>query len=445
MHGPRQQLTGWTSRSALDATSLLTVFLVVRLAIPSELVVPGLRSAGSPALILSLGLLLMWVLGRLLRDREEASSPVLAAGWIFAGAYLLSLIPALLRPISTEELNAAAFGLVSIAGWLGTLSLAHDGPRDESRLAQLADRLVVIVAVIAALGLIQFVTGQTWVDRISIPGLTANSAVSSGYERGDYTRPSGTAIHPIEFGSVLSMIVPLAVVRGMGRLPVPGHAARGPLLRWAPAVLMSIAILLSSSRSAWVGLVIGVLVLVPVMNRAQRIGVVSGLFAGLVALFVLVPGMLGMIAGMFGNASDDSSIQSRLNAYVIAESFIARSPWWGRGLFTFLPRYQIFDNQYLLALVETGLIGLAALVGMVAVAALCGVAASRTKDPDMSALSLATTAGVVVGGAQLAFFDGFSFPMMAGIWFLLIGLVGACYRLVNRNILRPDVPLSAAL
>jgi hypothetical protein len=37
----------------------------------------------------------------------------------------------------------------------------------------------------------------------------------------------------------------------------------------------------------------------------------------------------------------------------------------------------------------------------------------------------------VVGGVGLAFFDGFGFPMMPTIWFLLLGLGGAYTRLAR--------------
>ena len=413
----------------MDATTLLTVYLVIRLALPSQLVVTGLRSMGSPAVLLSLALLAAWAAMRLHRTRSEPGSPVLLAAWLFACGYTASLVPALLRPISSEELNSALFGTLTVAGWLGVLSLAHDGPGDRVRLAVLVNRLVLLVSLVAFLGLIQFLTGQAWVDRLGIPGLTPNGTLHSAFARDRFTRPSGTAIHPIEFGALLSMVLPLSIVRGLGRLD-PGHAFRSRLARWTPCALIAVTIFLSSSRSAWIGMGLGIAALLPLMNRRERVGTGLLLVGSVSALFVGVPGMLGVVQGMFTDVGADPSIRSRVEGYAIAVGYIGRSPWWGRGLFTFLPRYQIFDNQYLLSLVETGFVGVGALAVLIVAAAAVGIAAARRRHP-LAPASVGLTVGVVVGAVALALFDGFSFPMMAGVWFLLLGLLGACSRLTR--------------
>ncbi|HSN12786.1 MAG TPA: hypothetical protein VLS51_11825, partial [Propionibacteriaceae bacterium] len=38
-------------------------------------------------------------------------------------------------------------------------------------------------------------------------------------------------------------------------------------------------------------------------------------------------------------------------------------------------------------------------------------------------------ASCVVGGVGLAFFDGFGFPMMPAVWFVVLGMCGAYTRL----------------
>lgn len=422
----------WSTSFGVDTTTLLTIYLVLRLGVPSQLVVTGLRSVGSPAMLFGLALLVLWAALRVNRSQGEQSSPVLFAAWAFVLAYCASLVAALLRPISSEELNSAAFGVLTIAGWFGVLALAHDGHDSRDRLQILLNRIVVLGSLLAILGLIQFLTGQAWVDKLEIPGLTRNGTVYGVFVRDQFTRPSGTAIHPIEFGAVLSMVLPLAIVRGLGRLD-PGHREERELLgRWAPAALIAVTILLSSSRSAWIGMALGIALLLPIMSPRQRVNTGVIMTGSLVGLFVLVPGMLGGAAGLFGGVSSDPSIQSRVDAYAIAEGYISRSPWWGRGLFTFLPRYQIFDNQYLLSLVETGIVGTCALAVLILVVALTGMAAARMDDP-LSAAAVSLTAGCVIGAVELSTFDGFSFPMMAGVWFLMLGLVGSCYRM-SRNL-----------
>ena len=413
----------------MDTTTLLTVFLVLRLAIPSQLSVPGLRSVGSPALLFSLALLVLWAALRAHRSRSEPSSPVMLAAVVFALAYTASLVAAVLRPISSEELNSSFFGVLTILGWFGVLALSHDGLGGRERLQVLLNRVVIFGALLAALGLVQFLTGEAWVDRIEIPGLTRNGTISGAFVRDRFTRPSGTAIHPIEFGAVLSMVLPIAVVRGLGKLD-PGHKARGLISSWAPAALIAMTVFLSSSRSAWIGMGLGLVCVLGIMSSRQR--VVTGVLmaVSLMVLFVVVPGMLGVVASMFTDVGNDPSILSRVGAYAMALGYVDRSPWLGRGLFTFLPRYQIFDNQYLLSVVETGIVGVGALIILAVVVAATGTVAALRNHP-LSAATVGVTAGCAVGTVELSMFDGFSFPMMSGVWFMLLGLVGACSRLTR--------------
>ena len=72
-------------------------------------------------------------------------------------------------------------------------------------------RLTYLGGAIASLGLLQFATGQPFTNYIQIPGLSINNELVSVLNRGGLVRPAGTAIHPIEFGAVLTMILPLAL------------------------------------------------------------------------------------------------------------------------------------------------------------------------------------------------------------------------------------------
>jgi len=183
-----------------------------------------------------------------------------------------------------------------------------------------------------------------------------------------------------------------------------------------------------------VGLAIGLALLWPALTGLQRLvgGVASAALGAVV--FVTVPGMVGTISGLFGGVvSVDSSIGSRVDSYAIAADYFSRAPIIGRGFGTFLPRYRIFDNQYLLGLVETGLLGLLAMV-LLWVVPVVGIArVIRRSDPgsQQRLLGAGLLASCVVGGVGLAFFDGFGFPMMPTIWFVVLGLGGAYTRLAR--------------
>lgn len=419
----------------VDGVSVLTAFLILTFALPSQLVLPGLGGIGAPAVVVALGCLAWWMWDRLHRSHKQTSSPLVAAALLFAAAITASYAAAAARAISPEEYSVASLGVAGAAGWFGVLLVAHDASSDPERMQVLLDRLVLGGVLLAALGLIQFATGRAWVDLISIPGLHEIHNLAVAQVREGFTRPAGTAVHPIEYGAVLCMLMPLAFARGMAGLV---KARRGELWftrgvrRWGPVVLMTIAIVLSGSRSALLGLLVGVVLLLPTWTAVQRLGaVVGGLAVGL-GVFLLVPGMTGSVVGLFTGISDDPGVASRVDSYAIAWDYIQRAPFVGRGPATFLPRYRIFDNQYLLSLVEIGVLGLAALISVVVVAMWCAsVARRRTTDHVTREIAGATRAAAGVGAVSLALFDGFSFPMMPAIWFLILGMCGATYRLAG--------------
>jgi O-antigen ligase len=181
-----------------------------------------------------------------------------------------------------------------------------------------------------------------------------------------------------------------------------------------------------------VGLGIGVALLWPALTNLQRLlgGVAAAALGTLV--FVTVPGMVGTISGLFGGVvAGDSSIASRVDSFAIAADFFGRTPIIGRGFGTFLPRYRIFDNQYLVGLVETGVLGFIAMVllWVVPVVGIARVLRRSGQGSSQRLLGAGLLSSCVVGGVGLAFFDGFGFPMMPAVWFVLLGLGGAYVRL----------------
>jgi O-antigen ligase len=419
--------TGGRSGGA-DAVTLLSILVVVRLALPSQFVVGPIGGGGAPATLLGLMLLAYWLWHRLRRTAPEKGPAVNGVALFFVTVALASYVVALWRPILADELSLSGLSLLILASWLGGLLLASDGVTTWDRFRVLVNRLVVMGGVFAGFGLVQFVTKTAWVDKLSIPGLSINTPIYSVTQRDGFTRPFSTAIHPIEFGSVIAMLLPLTVVYGL-----LGAGRRRPRwLYWIPAALTVLAASLSSSRSTVLGVIIGAVLLWPALTRVQRI--VGGIAAVVLGafVFVFVPGMVGTIAGLFGGVtSGDASVASRVDSFAVAASYFVRTPILGRGFGTFLPRYRIFDNQYLLGLVETGALGFVALLllWVVPVIGIARVLRGTGLGSPERLLGGGLLAACVVGGVGLAFFDGFGFPMMPAIWFILLGLSAAYIRL----------------
>jgi O-antigen ligase len=415
----------WFERADVAMLSTLVVLLV---AIPSILIFGPLGAAGTPADVLGLLLLLIWAFRAIsLSEFAKSRSTVRVALLLFVASVLVSYVAATTRPIESLELNGADRAVLSALAWLGIAMFMIDGPKGFGDLETILRRLTIAGAAEAAVGIAQFVTHMPLVNYIQIPGLTANSSlVAMISSRGNQTRPPGTTIHPIEFGAVLTMILPLALYFALN----DQHRTR--MARWAPVFLISFAIPMSISRTAVISAAVALLFVVPTWPVAVRRRGYVAMVGMIGCVYVAVPGLLGTIRNLFTGISSDSSAASRTGSYELAGSLIARAPLFGRGYGTFLPEYRILDNQVLLTTVEAGFIGVVALFVVLVAPVVTGVKIRRaSSDPHIRQLAQSLAAGVAAAGCSFAFYDALAFPMATGILFMLIGAIGCLARLAR--------------
>jgi len=380
-------------------------------------------------MLFGLGSLLLWLLLFLGADRRTSSGPqpIRIALGIFLFCVGVSYILAMSRPITSDESSPADVAILALASWSGTLLLTHDGVYERRRLDTLIWRFAVCGGLIGALGLVQIATRNLWVDQLSIPGLY--SAPAYGLTtRGGFPRPAGTSIHPIEYGVLLAMLLPLAFHVGFH------HTHRHLLVRWLPASALVAIVPLTSSRSAYLGALIALVICMIGWPRVQRLRVLAIAASGIIAIMVIRPNFLNSVIGLFTGASEDPSIASRTDSFSLAFEFIARQPLFGRGLGTFLPKYRIFDNQYLLLLVTVGVVGTLAFiaVGITAVVTILRLR-KHLRDEGSRDLALGLCAALCAGFSCLFMFDAFAFPMTMGALFLILGIAGAFRRVVSTD------------
>lgn len=412
----------------VDAVGWLTAYVVLLLFIPSRFIVGPLGSAGAPSMLFGLGSLVLWALLLVgaMRQASSGPQPIRIALGTFLLCVGISYALAMAGPMSFDEVSPADVALLALASWSGTLLLTHDTIPSHSRLDTLLWRVAVCGALIALLGIVQVLTRQLWVDQLAIPGLTSAPGYSLA-ARGGFPRPAGTSTHPIEYGVILAMMLPIVLHVGFH------HAHRGGIVRWLPALPVVAIIPLTSSRSAYLGALIALLVCFIGWNARRRMQVLGVGVAGLLAMTVVTPNLLNSITRLFTGAAEDPSITSRTDGFSLAGQFIAQSPFFGRGLGTFLPKYRIFDNQYLLLLVTIGIVGTLAFVAVGITAAVVLARLRLTVRHEATRdLAMALVAAVCAGFACLFMFDAFAFPMTTGTLFLMLGIGGALWRLEQR-------------
>jgi O-antigen ligase len=414
-----------------DVVSLLTVYATLLFVLPSPLIFQPLGAAGTPANILAILLLWWWVHSRLVPGLcpPAGGQPVTAAVLLFAAAVFASYAAVAFRPVMGVELMAADRGILALFGMMGVSLLAAAGISARERLDVLLRRLVALGAFLSVVGLLQFFLAMDVAQYLRLPGLHANYALEQIDQRSTFRRVFGTAAHPIEFGVVLALLLPIAV-----------HCAlyAPPALRrrmWCAVAIIATSIPMSLSRSAFVALAVEAIVLVPtwapkVRWRALQ---VTAVFA--VLMRAAVPGLLGTVKSLFTNISTDPSTQGRTKDYAVFGGYFEQTPVLGRGFYTFVPDlFTTFDNQYLLCLVEIGIVGTVAL-GVLMGTAIFAAASTRRRATDEETRHLAQAFVAIFWGAAVAFgtFDALSFSMQTGLVFLLIGCAGALCRLVRRG------------
>jgi O-antigen ligase len=413
----------------VDAVTVLSVFVVMLTVVPARFVVGPLGAAGTPAGIMAV-LCLGWYLSSMITARTtpiRGPQPVRSVAVLFGCSILAAYAAAMGRALPGLEANGADRGLILMLGWIGVALLAADGIPSLDRLEAVRRRLVAGGGFIAVLGAVQFFTGFDLAGHLAFPGLTTSTSYTSVLQREEFNRPMATATHPIEFGVVLAMLLPLALHGAI-------HAEEGRRFRaWLPVGLIMVVLPMTVSRSAVLGMVVVGLVVLPVWPAMWRVWALLAVGLLSVALRAVVPGLIGTLTGLVSSIGSDSSTVTRTNDYAVIGEAVAERPWFGQGFGTYLPQtYRILDNQYLLTLVESGLFGLAALLAvLVSGWVLARRSRKASADPVTRHLAQCLAASMAVAMASFATFDAFSFPMAANLTFLCLGCTGALWRLTR--------------
>ncbi|GAA2849159.1 hypothetical protein Acy02nite_01000 [Actinoplanes cyaneus] len=439
--GPRDTVTtprhGRLYRSGqrlrtLGPDSLLAVYLVLLLVVPARLVVGSIGATGTVANLFLLGALLWYALSWLMRRVSPAPhtrAPRIAL-LFYVVAILLAYVAVGRRDADASEYSAADRALLQLVILLPVVLLTTSLTeyRQIERLLKLFVKLCTGVAVLA---MAEFVLKQSLTAWIVIPGLSSNAA-SQLIARGDFVRPTATASNTLELAATLVTALPFAIQQALY-----DTEGRKTWRKWAPVFLISLASVMTVSRTSVIGLLIVFLVLVVAwpLDRVGRALLV--MIPALGATRVLVPGLVGTLIGLFTamfNGGDDST-NSRTATSADVSAFMTGHTWFGRGPGTFLPElYRFTDNQYLLALLEIGVVGLTAIVVLYVTMIHCGGAGRRrSTDPARRETGQAFVAVGFVMLVVTATFDTLSFPIVAGSTFLMLGLSGAYLSVARRE------------
>ena len=231
------------------------------------------------------------------------------------------------------------------------------------------------------------------------------------------------------------LLVPIMVCFGLQRIIVRWRAARTTDLKGLAFVLVGLGtLLISQTRSLWLGLIVGVLVILLAGYRRMSPRIVLGI--GLMAVFG-ASALLYFVPSLLRLTDVDGNVNMRLEQTVILFNLFTQQPWlgWGFGsvvdLSLITPRPPSFYHEMDLIdlLRKVGLIG-ALLYGMAYVLMLRVAFQLYQIDPDAQEVTLFLMAfGVVF---SVGFFNPYVTASI-GIGALLLAFVPLAVRFKNQS------------
>jgi polysaccharide biosynthesis protein PslJ len=423
---------------ARNPLSLLVLYGVSIFVIPTRYGVSG----QSPVMLLGLVALGLWVFFRI-QDGPAPSrraNPIPLVLVILLGVRLLQYANASLHFRLDGRVGAADRQLLLVISFLGIAMFVSELARTQARRRVAVLVIVIGTMVMAGTALVEFATGLDMAELLRPPGFTDGALDVEGtllaIERLGVTRVYGTAHGAIEFAAILSAVVPLAAYLGW-RAQTRWERQLGKV-----AVLMIVVALpLSVSRTGVVGFALAGVLTLGALPPGKRARAMAAFASGFLVLLMFFPAVadatVGMVRDFVGAETDDIGIDRRTEDYDIVWDLVSERPLLGYGLANHDPteprlvdgervRSLFLDNQYLTELVWGGVAGLAAVVALPVVGL---VAARRVRrvatDPVDRALARALASTVIVLAVTWAFHDAFSTRSTTGLFFVVLGLIGA--------------------
>jgi hypothetical protein len=234
----------------------------------------------------------------------------------------------------------------------------------------------------------------------------------------------GPAEISLEAVAMLAMAFPIALVRLL-----QSKATRQRIVYGLAACILLGAMISTYRKSALLAPLSIVLVLIAFRRREMlRLAPLGGLMV--LAIPILAPNALGAIINQFQpNRLGVSTVSDRVSDYDAIRPDLLSHPALGRGYGSYEhTSYRILDNDLLMRLVETGLIGLSAYVVMLVAIVAIAAPIIRARRPEFAGPAL------IAAGAATAFlvlsvlFDIMSFPHTPYLLMVLLGLFAVAMR-----------------
>ncbi|WP_203973245.1 O-antigen ligase family protein [Planotetraspora silvatica] len=421
-------------RSRPDEQTLFSWLIVITFLIPQSLIIKPLGQVGQPVLLVAGLCMLFWVFGRcdLRLGLDLGRQPIRFVVLLYVLATLCAYIAGQVRGMSPLEASGADAAMLSLPCFCGILLFVVDGVRTVEGVIKIMKLLVAGAVTLVITAFLQYFSVADLYRTMRLPGLTFHDTEDvDALHRSGFYRVQGLAGHPIEYGVIVGMVLPIALHLAL-------HIDRPRKDRWWLATaLLAIGLPLAVSRSGVLTAIVSLTIYLVSVNIRWVLNMLPLAVGGLLALGAAFPGLLGSIRSLFfvSNLQSDPSIAGRTDDLPAVLATWAEHPFFGIGPGTYIPKlYRILDNEYLYTLATMGALGVLALLSIFVVGYLLARRVQRVAvDPKVRGMGQALAASIA-GAAVASFtFDAFGYKIMFVTTLTIVACTGALWRLAVRD------------
>jgi hypothetical protein len=360
-----------------------------------------------------------------LRRRLPALGPLGVALVLWVGVALVSVVVNLPSLVVADEFSLATKKLTLLLSYVGFFLVVVSVIRPTEVRPFVT--LLIGLACLTALGAVYQYRFST-----NLFFQWANDFLPGPFDVGpaptarSYDRPpiSGPALHGLALTTMLVLAVPFAVQRLL-----ESEDRRRKFVYGVATALILAGSMATLRRSAGVVPVVALAALIAYrprqMWRLAPMGVVL-----IILIQALAPGALRTVqAQITGSAGfGQNSIDGRTADYPAIVPDVLAHPLLGKGYGTYNPdTYRIVDNQILLTLLDSGALGLLALVGVLAATFFLAHRSMRRASGERAPPALAAVAAIPAFAVSLLLYDTLGYAQSVYLFFFIaaVTVIGA--------------------
>lgn len=343
-------------------------------------------------------------------------APVMVGVYVVVATFLLSVALDVSRLSWTGELTLSLKKLSLLASYLlFLLIVATSIGRDEVKAFT---RIFAGAAALTALGtVIQYRTNSNLFFTLTgkIPGLIVTPLPPTPvYARTDVTGP---ALHGLADATLMSLAVPFAIAAAIET------SERRSQVAWFGLVLLLLAGDLATLRKTAVIVPLVIFLVMAYYRPRQVLRYWALLVPGVLLIRVIAPSAISGIVYQLTHTASSNSTAGRTADYGAVAPDVQAHLLFGRGFGSYDPlKYRPLDNELLDMLVETGLAGLLAYVGMILSSAATVHRLARARNAAGSLIAVAVAAASAGFLVSNVLYDAFGFRQAIYAFFFVAGL-----------------------